>query len=113
MTIEMCKVGNDIIRALIPHLEAEGWALRKVNDGGEYVRVKSVDEAIEVVDSVDSSTLYFTNAEMGDREWVAVIPGNGGDVICDYSICDEAFDKAMERFFESNSYMELYNHDDA
>lgn len=99
--------GLAVVRKLVEYLPTKGWVPRRTDDGEERVLTINTKEVMEVVESVDASTIYFVNLDVGDREWVAVIPGNGGDAICDYSICDDSFDKVMEDFFRENSEMML------
>ena len=92
---DMADVEVKIVTKLFEMLEEEGWVPKNVDDGGDYVSTTTWGEALEVIDSVEWSALFVTDGIQ--TSWVALILGNGRDVVPDYSISDPSFDALMER----------------
>lgn len=87
-----------IVRGTVRRLKEAGFLATQVWDGGEYVKVRTEEEVLDAVFSVDDSTVHFDGGA-GDNDHshgVLFILGNGQDVISDYHCGDEAFDKAMD-----------------
>jgi len=86
-----------IIVKLFKMLEGEGtWVPKMVDDGGDdYILVTTWSEALEVIDSVEWSTLFVTDGTQ--TSWVTLIHRNGMDLVSDYSCSDPAFEALMER----------------
>ena len=92
----MADVEVKIVTKLFEMLEEEGWVLKMVDDGGDdYILVTTWSEALEVIDSVEWSVLFVTDGIQ--TSWVVLIPGNGVDLVSDYSCSDPAFEALMER----------------
>ena len=75
------KQESQNIRDQIMNLEANGFTLECVSDGEELHRVTTVDEAMDHIDGVDESWVYFNPSACiflvrGNRPW---------EVICDYA----------------------------
>lgn len=84
-----------IVRRLIREAINAGWHPVYVYDGEQQVRVKSEKAALDVVFSVDESTITFQNAE-GKRAGALIVLGNYYDVFVDYNPTP-GFNEAMER----------------
>ena len=90
----MWQAGLQLIDEMIVKLVEAGFEIQGGDDGGdEVLKFTTRKAAIEMVASVDSSSLFFTRE--GRRSVVAVIPGNGEDAILDHSCGDPAFVAAM------------------
>jgi hypothetical protein len=86
-----------MIRALIRNLKLQGWTPAYVFDGAEHVKVRNETTALDVVFSVDDSTITFQKG--AERQGVKIILGNGEDCIVDWdyqSGDSNGFDTAME-----------------
>ena len=58
-------------------------------DGGENVKVKTQKDAVDVIVSVDSSTLKVRNVETGKLYRLFIVLGNdNGEAVADYSDVD-------------------------
>lgn len=93
-----------VIRRMFAALEAGGWTPYKVFDGEEMEKVTDLDSALEVIDAVEESDVYFRKDR--DHHSVFLIPGNGEDVICDYSYAiDDAdgFNAIMDSLMEDEA----------
>ncbi len=84
-----------IVRRLIREAINAGWRPVYVYDGEQQVRVESEKAALDVVFSVDESTITFQNAE-GKRAGALIVLGNYYDVFVDYNPTP-GFNEAMER----------------
>ena len=92
----MSNVEVKVVTILFEMLEGEGWAPKKVDDGGDdYILVTTWSEALEVIDSVEWSTLFVTDGIQ--TSWVDLIHRNGRDLVFNYSCSDPAFEALMER----------------
>ena len=88
-----------VVTALFKMLEGAGWGPVAADDGGcGYFPIASVDEALDVINSVEESKIRV--AKGGERaQTLLFIVGNGIDILADHT-CDtsEDFDKVMEDF---------------
>lgn len=85
-----------VVTKLFEMLEEEGWAPKKVDDGGDdLVPAATWSEAFETIDSVEWSKMRVKRG--GGREHIVLIVGNGRDVVSDYSCGDPNFEALMER----------------
>lgn len=92
----MSDIEVKIVTKLFEMFEEEGWAPKKVDDGGDdYILVTTWSEALEVIDSVEWSALFVTDGVQ--TRGVVLILGNGRDVVSDYSCSDPSFEALMER----------------
>jgi len=58
-----------------------GWALQAVDDGEEREEVSTIDEAMELIDGVDESWVFFDGGA-----FLFLVRGNmPWEVVCDYS----------------------------
>ena len=90
-----------MIRSLIRNLKLQGWAPAYVFDGAEQVPVRNETTALDVVFSVDDSTITFRKG--AERQGVKIVLGNGEDCIVDwdYKAGDtNGFDAAMDAITE-------------
>lgn len=75
-----------IFRALCNHLSARGFAPESVFDGAAEPATATPAEAETVVASVDEATVWFKHSATPDRRYgVFLTPGEGADLICDYT----------------------------
>lgn len=72
-----------VINKMFAKLGEHGWHPLHVFDGEENEKVGSVEEALYVIDSVEYSEVVFCRG--ASHHTVVLLPGNGRDVICDYS----------------------------
>lgn len=76
-----------VVRHLIRTAKAHGYAVTKVWDGGEMVRVKNETEAMNAVFSVDESRIYFKHPAEDKGHCACIVLGNDGwDAIADASM---------------------------
>ncbi len=96
-----------VVRHLIRTAKAHGYAVTKVNDGEEVVKVSTEAEAMEVVFSVDECHIYFKHPDEPKAHCAFIVLGNDGwDAIADSSLggkwdavmdeCSEYADKIEE-----------------
>lgn len=93
-------------RKLVTHLcktmREHGWVPIKVDDGGEMVWCVTDEDVLDVVFSVDESTIHFKKG--GVRHGAYIVLGNDGyDAICDYSYSedeDDDFDEIMKKYVD-------------
>lgn len=74
-----------VLRKMFAKLEESGWKVYEVYDGGGWVKATTIDEALDIIDSVEDSTAYFEKPGALIHT-VYLIPGNGEDVICDHTM---------------------------
>jgi hypothetical protein len=76
------------IRQTIRALKAAGYRLDYVDDGGDYVKVKTETEAIDAILAVDDAWLYVTHTDPNLRtSGVRFVMGNQPEeVVCDYGM---------------------------
>lgn len=93
----MKKVEGTLLRFLIRGLAKIGYKPIAVFDGAEQVKVRGEAATLKVVDSVDDSTITFSNGKrnMG----VLVVLGNGIDCVVDHNVGDPVFNKFMDEDF--------------
>lgn len=91
-----------IVRKLIRELKAAGYLPTQVWDSEQYVEVSGERDTIEAVFAVDDSTIHFDGGKgkNGHEHGVYLVCGNGCDIISDYHIGDEAFDKVVSAVME-------------
>ena len=91
----MLHIEKDIIETIIHECEAAGFQLHGVNEGEELVLTATPDEALEVIGSVEISTLVFTRGAR--RYGVLLVMGNGEDVACDHTDDNGPFVAAIDQ----------------
>lgn len=79
-TVEALPVEARLVRKVFKALKDAGKPVTHVHDGEELVPVKTRDDVLEVVFSVDASRIMTE-----DGSWVLIILGNGWDVVSDYT----------------------------
>lgn len=87
-----------IIRATVRALKSAGWIVTAVHDGQERIVTLTEKDILEVVFSVDESTVHLSNGT--DTSWFLVVLGNGIDCIPDYGsrLPDDVIMDVYERF---------------
>lgn len=95
---------KSVLNKMFKILKNYEWEPSFVFDGEEQIPVKNKKQAIDIIDSVDSSTVTFSkqnNMNMG----VFIVLGNdpsGIEVAADWNVSDKNdFDKAMEEFTDN------------
>jgi len=69
------------IRKQLEAILVRGWTLQAVDDGEEREEVSTIDEAMELIDGVDESWVFFEGGA-----FLFLVRGNmPWEVICDYS----------------------------
>lgn len=92
----MSDIEVKIVTKLFEMFEEEGWRPEQVDDGGDYDILSTTwSEALEAIDSVEWSALFVTDGIQTGR--VALIHGNGMDLVSDYSCSGPGFETLMER----------------
>jgi len=85
-----------VISKLIQTAQAAGFALTKVNDSEEIIRVSTEAQAMDAVFSVDESQLYFKHPGHTKGHSVWIVLGNSGpECIADCSEGD-GWDTVMQ-----------------
>ena len=75
-----------LVEKLIEVAQAHGYALTKVYDGEERVKVATKNEAMAAVFSVDESVIYFKHPDEPKGHCAVIVLGNDGwDAIADQS----------------------------
>jgi len=102
-----CNIAHDrialekkCIRYAIRQLKYAGWIVTHVHDGEERYQVLTEKETLDVIFSVDESTVSVSN---GDRKsWFFVVLGNGIDCIADYgTTLDDTVMDRIYKYFET------------
>jgi len=79
-----------VVTKLIEIALARGFTLHSVSDGEEREKVSTTEQALEVVFSVDESTIYFAppaTSEDKRRHCAVIVLGNSGwDAVADASV---------------------------
>lgn len=75
-------------RDLLARFEAAGWRLAKVNDGGGegWVAVKSLEQAVEALTSVDEACLRVVLRDSFRADLLLVFGNGPGELVADYSV---------------------------
>lgn len=77
---------HQIFQALCNYLSTRSFALESVFDGAAEPATDTPAKAEAVVASVDEATVWFQHpATPGRRYGVFLTPGEGPDLICDYT----------------------------
>ena len=74
-----------IVWNLLKHILANGFTLDSVYDGEDAIKVRSAKEAMEVVFSVDESTVRFRHPGHHNLLGVYLVGGNDTDIVSDWS----------------------------
>lgn len=83
------KQCTTVARKLIRTAKANGFTVKAVHDGEEWVKVCTEAEALEAALGVDESHIRFRNAD-GDKLTYFLVMGNEPDeLVCDYSCVPE------------------------
>jgi len=101
------RLERRIVANLIAHLDAAGFALIAVDDGGDELEpARDMKTAMELVFNVDLAYLILTK-DVGRspasqrRHTITLVLGNGIDVISDWTFSEndpDGFNAAMEAF---------------
>lgn len=87
---------RQVVRHLIRTAKEHGFALTKVYDGEEMVKVTTETEAMDAVFSVDESTIYFKHPDQRKGHCAMIVLGNSGpECIADNSMGD-LWDEVMD-----------------
>jgi hypothetical protein len=92
------EIARPIVTYMIQELIRNGYTPAYTSDGEEREQVKSGDEALDIVFSVDESAICFRGH--GKNHWVDLITCNGEDCIHDWGV-DEEFDGVMKKILKS------------
>ena len=98
MNIEQRQgIERRLVRHLCATMRKHGWIPYKVDDGEEYVKCETDDDVLDVVFSVDESSIRFKRDD-GVRHGVLIVLGNDGwDAIADYGYSEtDDFRSIME-----------------
>jgi len=76
------------IRSLMRTLNKHGFTPVSVFDGEETEKVKNQSEAVDVILSVDDSSLYVKNAAGKTVKLYIVLGNDPGEAVCDHSDFD-------------------------
>jgi len=89
-----------VIREFLAILVTQGLTLVSVDNGDyEDTPVSNIDEAVELIDATDESSIYVKNPD-GRKLWVFVTLYNDPcELVSDYT-CDPLLDEACDRFFD-------------
>lgn len=88
------------VRQLIRIAKKHGWNIHSVFDGEEVVPCCTERSAMEVVFSVDDSTIRFYHADHAKRCMAVIVLGNSGaECLSDCSIAP-GWDEAMEEYMD-------------
>lgn len=83
---------------LLDDLAAAGYSPCYVHDGEERMAVRTWEEALSTVLSVDESSLVI-KAPDGKPKWLFIVLGNSpGELVCDMKV-----DEALERIVDIHS----------
>ena len=88
-----------VVRTICTKLLKEGCTFAFVDDGGEDVKVNTVDEAVDAICAVDEARLYVKMPD-GSLKGLFIVLGNDPyETICDYHV-DPILDKIVDEFAE-------------
>lgn len=100
---------------MLEHLTKAGFQINGVDDGGEEHVVRSIEQAIEIITSVDDSTLFVSHDSLRRKKYpdqvrhlpLFLVLGNGpGELVCDWPRADyldatlDAWSASEERLHE-------------
>lgn len=90
------RLERRIVWNLLLHLQANGFALHSLFDGEENIPVTDPKAAMELIFNLDEAVVHVAR----DRRiyTIALIMGNGIDIISDHSTASANFDAMMDRF---------------
>lgn len=97
----MAPIESRVIRNFIRTAKVAGFDVVSASDGEERHKVDGEKAAMEVVNSVDTSWLYFAKRdETGRRrESLVIILGNGAECLSDMSCGRADWDAVVETAF--------------
>jgi hypothetical protein len=92
-TDNMTKGEVRMIKLVCQYLINAGYAMNSVHDGEERIKTATVGAALDVVNSVEDSTVYLTRADDQKPAKIAlyIVLGNdaeGSEVIADHTDCE-------------------------
>lgn len=76
-----------VLRKMFSKLDEAGWKIVQVFDGQDSYRVSTVEAALDIIDSVEDSTVSVEKEGVRGHG-IYLIPSNGADVICDHSLSE-------------------------
>jgi len=89
-----------VVRKLIRVAKANGFALFKLYDGEEMVKVAGEAAAMDLVFNLDECKLYFKHPDQPKAHCAYIVLGNDGyDAIADCSM-GEKWDDVIEEVFD-------------
>lgn len=96
----MTKIQNNwapVIKSFIEIAISKGLKLISVDNGEERIETPTIDKAVEEVDSVDESHIFFETPD-GKRIWAWIVLGNSPEeTMADY-IVNDLMEAACEEF---------------
>jgi hypothetical protein len=96
----MTKIQNNwapVIKSFIEIAISKGLKLISVDNGEERIKTPTVNKAVEEVDSVDESHIFFETPE-GKKVWAWIVLGNSPEETVADSIVNPLLDKACDEF---------------
>lgn len=97
---EQIALEHRIVTGLIEHLTDYGFIIDSVFDGEEFEPCKDANAVLEVIYATCESSLQVKRPG-GSTHGVKLAPGNGIDVICDWSYSrgdPDKFNQVMDAF---------------
>lgn len=93
------RIEADVIDKIVTRLIATGrWVPASVDYGDDPVPVKTSEDVLREVFSVDQAHVYFHSTDGVHQRWFFAVLGNDGwDVINDYSGYDDDFSAIIEK----------------
>lgn len=92
------------VRDLLERLVSAGFAIDKVDDGGDLIEVVSLDTAVDAITSVDESSVFAKDTQGNSEPVLLIVLGNGPDeIVADYCGCDLAGGKRLGMILEGHS----------
>jgi len=98
------QIEDEVIAETIKQLDAAGWTLEGVDDGGEeFIATSDPNEVLEFSDQVGTCQVFFVKLIDGKlyRTTLFLVRGNDGpDVIADHSVFPPCFEDVMDRIYD-------------
>lgn len=92
-------VEKQIVTKLIEMLDEAGWKLKWVSEEDFELTVKDSKEALETIFDLEQPSIIFQ--KNGRTHGVLLIPGNGVDIVSDYSFNpSDDFDAVLKKHGE-------------
>lgn len=94
---ERGRLERRIVWNLLRHLRAHGFRAEFVADGETRTAVSTARQAMELIFNLDEAWVLLGPQQRGHYAWVALVLGNGTDVVSDWSL-RSGFSEAMDAF---------------